>query len=403
MPSISERSKQTPESPIRKLVPFAEAAQKRGTKVYFLNIGQPDLEPPTSFWTALENRGSKMVAYGHSAGLPSLREKAIKAYRERGIVLKANELIITTAGSEGLMFAMMACLNPGDEIIVPEPLYANYIGFAAMTDVNIVPIPTYIEDSFALPGVEEFERRITPRTKAILICNPNNPTGCVYSRKQLEELRDLALAHDLYVFADEVYRQFNYTGEPIPSVLQLEGLEQHAVCVDSVSKTFSLCGARVGFLMSRNAEVMAGALRFAQARLSAPVLEQAGVEGALDADQAYFDEIRVEYMARRDLMLDRLSKIPGVKVPKVDGAFYAMIQLPIDDSDRFCQWMLEEFSHNGATVMTAPGTGFYATEGAGKNEVRIAYVLKREDLDAAMDCLEAGLAAYPGRVELANA
>lgn len=397
MPKVSQRARNAPESPIRRLVPFAEAAQKRGVHVYFLNIGQPDLEPPLSFWSAIQKRESKMVAYTHSLGNASLREKMRLRYASRGVNLEEDELIVTTAGSEALLFAMMACLEPDDEIIVPEPLYANYIGFAAMADVRIVAITTHIEQDFRLPTVEDFEDRITGRTKAILICNPNNPTGAVYSRDQLEALRDLALRHDLFIFADEVYGEFNYTGKEIVSVLELEGAEQHVVCADSVSKRFSLCGARVGFLMSRNKEVMQGAIRFAQARLSPPAIEQVGVEGALEAGSDYFDGIRVEYKSRRDTLVAGLASIKGAVCPKIDGAFYAMVRLPIDDSDRFCRWMLEDFSYEGQTVMMAPGTGFYATKGLGLDEVRIAYVLKNEDLKKALIALKAGLAVYPGR------
>lgn len=398
MPNASHRARIAPESPIRRLIPFAEAAQGRGTHVHFLNIGQPDLEPPKQFWDALLHRESRMVAYTHSLGNASLRAKMRGLYAARGIHLEESELIITTAGSEALLFAMMACMEPGDEIIVPEPLYANYLGFAAMADVRVVPIPTRIEEDFRLPGVSAFEERLTERTKAILICNPNNPTGAVYSRDQLEALKDFALAHDLFIFADEVYSEFNYTGTPVPSVLELAGAEQHVICADSVSKRFSLCGARVGFLISRNKEVMQGAIRFAQARLSPPALEQIGVEGAMEADAAYFDGIRAEYVRRRDALISGLEAIPGTMVPKIDGAFYAMVRLPIDDSDRFCRWMLEEFSHEGETVMMAPGTGFYATPGGGKNEVRIAYVLEVPALERALRALAAGLKAYPGRV-----
>lgn len=400
MPELSSRSHRTPASPIRKLLPYADKAKAEGVKVYFLNIGQPDLEPPHGFWDAILNLPTRMVEYVNSAGFASLRTKARAMYARRGISLGENELLVTTAGSEALIFAMMACLNPGDEVIIPEPLYANYNGFAAMADIVVVPITTYIEDGFKLPPVSEFAKRITPRTKAILICNPNNPTGAVYSREQLEGLRDLALKHDLYIFADEVYSEFNYTGTPVPSVLELEGLEQHAVCVDSSSKRFSLCGARIGFLMSRNAELMAACTRFAQARLSSPMLEQIGVEACLDSGTEYFDGIRAEYVLRRDCLLRRLRAMPGVTVADVDGAFYAMVRLPIDDCDKFCQWMLESFRFQNQTVMMAPGTGFYASPGLGKNEVRIAYVLCCEEIEKAMDCLESALAVYPGRVEI---
>lgn len=400
MPNVSSRAHIVPASPIRKLLPYADAAIAKGIKVHFLNIGQPDLEPPKEFWDAIHRRTSKMVEYTNSVGIPSLRKKALEFYANKGIRLEESQLIVTTAGSEALIFALMACLNPGDEVIIPEPLYANYNGFSAMCDIKVVPIPTVIEDNFALPPAEAFAERITPKTKAILICNPNNPTGTVYDRAQLEALRDLAIKHDLFIFADEVYEVFNYTGQSVPSVLELEGLEMHAVRVDSVSKRFSLCGARIGFLMSRNPEIMTAATRFAQARLSVPVLEQVGVEACLGVSPEYFDAIRTEYTHRRDVLTTELRKIPGVVVPEIHGAFYAMVQLPIDDCDRFCQWMLEEFQYKGQSVMMAPGTGFYATPGKGKNQVRIAYVVKSEDIVAAMECLGEALKVYPGRTEV---
>lgn len=397
MPNISHRGEQAPESPIRRLVPFAEAAQKKGTKVYFLNIGQPDLEPPTQFWDGIHQVSSKMVAYTHSLGNATLREGMRMHLAARGVDLKENELIVTTAGSEALLFAMFACLEPGDEVIVPEPLYANYIGFAAIAGVVVRPIPTHIENNFALPDASAFEERINERTKAILICNPNNPTGTVYAKEHLLALARIAKENDLFLISDEVYREFNYTGHPITSVLELQGMDDHVICVDSVSKRFSLCGARIGFFMSRNAKVMQAAIRFAQARLSPPAIEQIGVEAALATPQSYFDGVREEYIQRRDVLVAGLQKMNGVVCPQIDGAFYAMVRLPIDDSDRFCQWMLEEFSHEGQTVMMAPGTGFYATRELGLDQVRIAYVLKSEDLEKALDVLRAGLAVYPGR------
>lgn len=398
MPKLSDRSERMPPSPIRKLMPFAEAAVARGTKIYHLNIGQPDIESPAEFWTAIKAAAHGTLEYSHAAGIAPLREKAAAHYRSLGIDVAASQVITCTAGSEALAFAMMVCLNPGDEVIVPEPLYANYLGFATYADVTIVPITTSIEDDFALPSPEEFEKRITPRTKAILINNPGNPTGTVYTDAQLEGLRDLAVKHDLFVISDEVYREFNFTGRPIRSVLQLDGLEDRAVMVDSVSKRYSLCGARIGFLVSRNAEFNAAALRFAMARLSPPTLESMGVLGALDTPQRYFDGVREEFQARRDLLVKRLKAMPGVRVPKIEGAFYAMVELPIDDSDRFCQWLLESFTHDGHTVMLAPGTGFYETTELGRRQVRIAYVLNTERLDRAMDCLEKALAEYPSLV-----
>jgi len=397
MPNLSLRAAEMPASPIRRLVPYAEQAVKRGVHIYHLNIGQPDIESPAEFWDALASAKLKYVAYSHSAGNASLRAKAIRMYRQMGIELNEGELMVTTAGSEAIRFAFLACLNPGDEAIIPEPLYANYLGFAVEAGVRVVPITTRIEDDFALPPIEEFEKKITPKTKAILICNPSNPTGTIFGQGQLEALRDIALRHDLFLFADEVYREFNYTDTRLFSVLQLQGLEQHAVMIDSVSKRFSLCGARIGFLCSRNREVMATALKFGQARLSPPTLEQIGVEGAMEAPQSYFEAVKKEYKARRDIISGALADIKGALCPKIDGAFYATVRLPIDDSDKFSQWLLEEFSHEGATVMLAPATGFYATPGLGRDEVRIAYVLKCEDLRAAMAVLREALKVYPGR------
>lgn len=386
-----------PASPIRKLMPFAEAAKARGTKIYHLNIGQPDVHSPEEFWRAIRNFDHQVLEYSHSAGNQSLRTRALQFYAERGIHLGEGQILVTTAGSEAIRFGLMACMNPGDEVIVPEPLYANYLGFACEADVKVVPITTRIEDNFALPGADEFAKRITPRTKAIMICNPSNPTGTIYDRGQLEGLAEIVKKNDLFLLADEVYREFNYTGLQVPSVLQLDGLERNAIMIDSVSKRYSLCGARIGFLASRNTEVMSAALRFAQARLAPPMLEQVGVEGALETPQTYFDQVREEYRARRDLLVSELRSMAGVLCPQIDGAFYATVRLPIDDSDRFCQWLLEEFSYEGKTVMLAPATGFYETEGLGKDEVRIAYVLHRGDLEMAMECLRHALATYPGR------
>lgn len=397
MPNVSDRALAMPASPIRKLVPFAEAAQNRGVHIHHLNIGQPDIESPVLFWDAILSAKPTVVAYSHSAGNQSLRTKAAEFYQALGIDISAEQLLVTTAGSEAIRFAFLSCLDPGDEVIIPEPLYANYIGFAVEAGVSVRPIVTRIEDDFALPEVEAFEAAIGPRTKAVLICNPSNPTGTVFPADQLERLRDLVLRHDLFLIADEVYREFNYTGRPALSVLQLEGLERHAILVDSVSKRFSLCGARIGFLATRNAEVLGCALRLAQARLSPPTLEQIGVEGALHTTQDYFAQVRAEYQARRDLLVSRLRAMPGVLCPRIDGAFYAMVRLPVRNADEFCKWLLESFEHRGQTVMLAPGPGFYVTNGLGQNEVRIAYVLNRASIDAAMDCLEAALAEYPGR------
>lgn len=399
MPKISNRAVQMPASPIRRLVPYAEAAKARGLHIFHLNIGQPDVESPAEFWKAIKGFGDKVLEYSHSAGNASLRRRMIEFYSGRGIELEESQIVVTTAGSEAIRFALMACLDPGDEVIVPEPLYANYLGFARESDVEVVPITTHIESDFRLPSIEEFRKRLGPRTKAILVCNPSNPTGALYAVDQLQELRELVLERDLFLIADEVYREFNYTGKECPSVLQLPGIDQHAVMVDSVSKRYSLCGARIGFLCSRNRDVMASALKFAQARLSPPTLEQVGVEASLAAPQAYFDAVRDEYRLRRDLITSELRSMEGVVCPRIDGAFYATVRLPIDDADRFCQWLLESFEHRGKTVMLAPATGFYATEGLGRQEVRIAYVLNREALAEAMECLRVALAAYPGRTE----
>ncbi|HXH61595.1 MAG TPA: pyridoxal phosphate-dependent aminotransferase [Fimbriimonadaceae bacterium] len=396
MPELSKRAKRAPESPIRKLAPFADQAAKRGIKIYHLNIGQPDIDSPETFWKAVRDPSRKVLAYSPSQGLPELREKLAARYRSIGIDVQAQHIITCTAGSEALIFSMLSCLNPGDEVIVPEPMYANYIGFATIADVNVVPITTRIEDGFALPSVEAFAAKVTDRTKAILINNPGNPTGTVYTDEQIEGLRRLAIEHDLFLIADEVYREFNFTGRRIKSVLEMEGLEKNAVMIDSASKMYSLCGARVGFLVSRNPEVTGAALRFAQARLSPPTLEQYGMIGALDTPQSYLDGVRDEYMKRRDLLVSRLRAMPGVVCPDINGAFYATVRLPVDDADKFCQWLLSDFSHEGRTIMFAPASGFYETPGLGKDEVRIAYVLNVDDLGKAMDCLEAALAAYPG-------
>ena len=398
MPSISERAQSMPPSPIRKLAPYADAAKASGVQIFHLNIGQPDVLPPDQFWDAIKAHSRGVLAYSNSAGIAELRNKAAEKYTEMGIAVSPDQVLITTAGSESLSIAMSVLCDPGDEVIVPEPMYANYIGFSNAIGVKIVPLPTRIEDHFALPPISEFEKVVTERTKAILICNPNNPTGTIYSEEQLESLRELALSKNITLIADEVYREFVYSGSRPKSVLELEGLENHAVMVDSVSKRFSLCGARVGFLVSRNAEFNACAVRFAQARLSSPTLEMQGVLGAMDTPSSYFEEVRDEYRRRRDLLVKRLRAIPGVICPDIDGAFYATVRLPIDDGDRFAQWLLEEFRLNNKSVMVAPASGFYSTPGHGKSEVRIAYVLNESDLNEAMDCLEEALRVYPGRV-----
>ncbi|MCG9895521.1 MAG: pyridoxal phosphate-dependent aminotransferase [Fimbriimonadaceae bacterium] len=393
---VSRRSRRFPASPIRKLGPYAAAAKAQGVTVHHLNIGQPDVPSPAEFWSAVRGGSQTVLEYSPSEGLPELREGMAAAYREAGLDVGAHQIIVTTAGSEALLFAMQSCLDEGDEVIVPEPMYANYIGFAAAAGVSVVPLTTRIEEGFALPEPAEFEAVITPRTKAILVCNPGNPTGAVYTEAQLEGLRQIALKHNLFLIGDEVYRIFNYTGRPIRSVLQLEGMEDHAVMIDSVSKRYSLCGARVGFLVTRNEAVASSALRLAQARLSPPTLEQIGVLGALKTPAGYFDEVREEYRRRRDLLVEGLRAIPGVLVPPIDGAFYATVRLPIDDGDRFAQWLLESFRLDNVTVMVAPASGFYETEGLGRDEVRIAYVLNEERLARCVRILEAALNAYPG-------
>ena len=385
-----------PASPIRKLVPFAEAARKKGTRVYHLNIGQPDIETPPAMMDAVRNADIRVLEYSHSAGNESYRRKLSEYYLRLGITVSTSEIIVTTGGSEAIVFAFMACLNPGDEIIIPEPFYANYLGFAVMAGVKVVPIPSSIDTGFALPPMEDFEKVITDRTKGIVICNPNNPTGYLYGADELGALRDICLKHDLYLFSDEAYREFCYGGEHL-SAMRLEGMEQHVVLMDTISKRYSACGARLGAFVTRNRALYDAAMKFAQARLSPPGLAQIMAEAAVDLPGDFFDGPKAEYMARRDLLVSRLNAMPGVFCPNPGGAFYAMARLPIDDSDVFCQWLLESFSHEGETVMLAPATGFYATPGLGKNEVRLAYVLNLPSISRAMDCLEAALKVYPGR------
>jgi aspartate aminotransferase len=394
MPVISNRGNQMPASPIRKLVPFAEAASKRGTQIFHLNIGQPDIATPPQFMNAIRNVNIDVLAYSHSAGNESYRIKLAQYYTQQCISLSPTDLMITVGGSEAIVFAMMSCFNQGDEVIIPEPFYANYNGFATMAGVAVKPITASISNGFALPSSEAFEALITEKTNGIIICNPNNPTGYLYSKEELMALRDLALKYDLFLFADEVYRDFCYGGKEHISILTLEGLEEHAVVIDSVSKKYSACGARIGTLISRNKSLMSTALKFAQARLSPPTFEQIGAEAAIDVPMNYFEEVSSEYVSRRDLLVSRLNSMPGVTCPNPGGAFYVVVELPIDDSDKFCQWMLESFQHNSTTVMMAPATGFYATPGLGKKEVRMAYVLNKEDLNLAMDALQAGLIAY---------
>lgn len=387
-----------PSSPIRKLVPYADQAKREGKTVYHLNIGQPDIETPEGMLNAIKNIDFKVWAYTHSEGIPSYRAKLATYYQKVGFKgIEASNIIVTTGGSEAITIAVNACLNPGDEVIIPEPFYANYNGFTCMADVVIKPIVSTIDNGFALPAIEEFEKLIGPKTKAIMICNPNNPTGYLYSRAELEALKVLALKHDLFIFSDEAYREFCYDGKEFVSPMHLEGLEENVIVLDTVSKRYSACGARLGALITKNKEVLGAALKFAQARLSPPGVAQIAGEAAIDTPDSYFTAVNKEYTERRDLVVSALNKMDGVFCPNPGGAFYAVVRLPIDDSDKFCQWMLEEFSYEGQTVMMAPATGFYSTPGAGKNEVRIAYVLKKEDLTKAMKCLEEALKVYPGR------
>lgn len=398
MPSISNRGAKAPASPIRKLVPYAENAKSKGRKVYHLNIGQPDIVTPEVALDAVRHMDRTVIEYSHSAGFESYRRKLASYYKQQGIEVDYQQIMVTTGGSEAILFGMLCCLDAGDEVIIPEPFYANYNGFALAGDVVVKPIVSTIETGFALPPISDFEKLITPRTKAILICNPNNPTGYLYSREELEQLRDVVLRHDLFLFADEVYREFCYDGREHFSVLNLEGLEDHAVMMDSISKRYSACGARVGALVTRNKQVFDAVLKFGQARLSPPTLGQILAEAATETPQQYFDEVKAEYVKRRDLIVAALSRMDGVTCPNPGGAFYAMAELPVDDADRFCQWLLELFEHQGATVMLAPGSGFYATPGKGQREVRIAYVLNTAELTDAMVCLEEALKVYPGRI-----
>ncbi|MCE9539091.1 MAG: pyridoxal phosphate-dependent aminotransferase, partial [Bacteroidetes bacterium] len=397
MPKISLKGNSMPSSPIRKLVPFAEAAKKLGRKIYHLNIGQPDIETPQIMIDAIKNADIKVLEYSHSAGFESYRKKLADYYNGFKINIDSNEIIITTGGSEAISIAMMACFNPGDEIIIPEPFYANYNGFSCAADVIIKPVKSFIETGFALPPISEFEKLITPKTKGIMICNPGNPTGYLYSREELELLKALVLKYDLFLLSDEVYREFCYDGKEYVSVMHLEGIDNNVVLLDSISKRYSACGARIGALISKNKEVMTAAMKFAQARLSPPTFEQIGAEAALNTPKEYFVKVQKEYVERRDFVIEELNKMEGVFCPKPSGAFYCIARLPIDNSDKFCQWLLESFEYNCGTVMLAPATGFYSTPGSGINEVRLAYVLNKEDLKAAMICLEKALKVYPGR------
>jgi len=397
MPKISEKGKMMPASPIRKLVPFAEAAKKRGTKVYHLNIGQPDIATPEVALNAVRNFKDEVVEYSHSAGILSYREKLVDYYKKYNIHIEADDIIIGAGASEAILFAMNSCMDNGDEVIIPEPFYANYNGFAINAGVNVVPIPSSIESGFALPPISEFEKAITPKTKGIIICNPNNPTGYLYSREELEVLREIVLKYDLFLFSDEVYREFCYDGKEHFSVMHLEGLENNVILIDSVSKRYSACGVRIGAMISKNKELMDTAIKFAQARLSPPTFGQVAAEAAIDTPDSYFEEVMEEYLARRNVVVESINNMEGAYCPNPSGAFYVVAKLPIDDSDKFCQWLLEEFSNENQTVMFAPATGFYATTGKGKDEVRISYVLNVEDLKNSMKCLEESLKVYPGR------
>lgn len=397
MPKISKKGMSMPASPIRKLVPFAENAKKRGIKVFHLNIGQPDIETPEIALRAIRNFDQKVVEYSHSAGILSYRKKLVEYYKRYNIQLTPDDIIIGAGGSEAILFAMNSCMDPGDEIIIPEPFYANYNGFAINAGIKVVPIPSSIEDGFALPPISEFEKAISPKTKAIIICNPNNPTGYLYSQDELERLKEIVLKYDLFLFADEVYREFCYDGKEHFSVMHFSGLDEHVVLIDSVSKRYSACGIRIGAMISKNRELMATALKFAQARLSPPTFGQVAAEAAIETPDSYFENVLKEYLSRRNVVVESINKMPGAFCPNPSGAFYVVARLPIDNSDKFCQWLLEDFNYQGQTVMLAPATGFYATPGKGLDEVRISYVLKVEDLKGAMKCLEEALKVYPGK------
>lgn len=397
MPKISKKGQLMPESPIRKLVPFAEAAKSRGVEVYHLNIGQPDIATPEVALNAIRNFDEKVVAYSHSAGILSYREKLVGYYKKNDIHITVDDIIVATGASEAILFAMQTCLDPGDEIIIPEPFYANYNGFAVNAGVKVLPIPSSIESGFALPDIAEFEKVITPKTKAIMVCNPNNPTGYLYSKEELEVLQEIVKKYDLYLIADEVYREFCYDGLKHYSSMYLKEIENNVILIDSVSKRYSACGMRIGCMISKNKEVMATAMKFAQARLSPPSFGQIAAEAACDTPDSYFEEVMKEYIARRDVVVEGINNIEGAYCPNPKGAFYVVAKLPIDDSDKFCQWLLEDFSFENRTVMLAPASGFYSTKGEGKEEVRISYVLNVEDLKGSIKCLDEALKVYPGK------
>ncbi len=394
MPNISQKGQVMPASPIRKLVPYADKAKSQGKTVFHLNIGQPDIKTPEVAREKIKSLEMDIVAYSNSAGILSYREGLVKYYSSVGIDLETDNVLVTTGGSEALTFTMMSCMDAGDEIIIPEPFYANYNGFGVSAGVNVVPITADIESGFALPPISAFEEKITEKTKAILICNPGNPTGYLYSREELEQLREIVIKHDLFLIADEVYREFAYDGLEHYSVMNLEGLEKNAIMIDSVSKRYSMCGARVGCVVTRNTELHETILKFAQARLSPPTYGQVAGEAALSTPQSYFEQVKEDYLNRRNTLVNGLNEIPGVKCPMPKGAFYCIAQLPIENAEHFCQWMLEDFSHNDQTIMMAPAAGFYSTKGLGKNQVRIAYVLNEADLKKALECLKVGLEQY---------
>lgn len=397
MPKVSEKGRLMPASPIRKLVPFAEAAKRKGRKVYHLNIGQPDIHSPEVALEAVKANLLKVVEYSHSAGDESYREALVSYYHRIGIDIDPSQIIVTAGGSEALLFSMMSCLDEGEEAIVPEPFYANYYAYSTTSGIKIVPITSTIEQNFALPPIEEFEKRITPKTKAIIICNPNNPTGYLYSKQELEQLRDIVIKHDLFLFSDEVYREFCYDGLEHFSVMNLKGLEQNAILIDSISKRYSACGVRIGCLISRNQDVIETALKFGQARLSPPSYGQIFGAAAVSAPREYFQSVYNEYIQRRNYLIGALNQMEGVVCPMPKGAFYCIARLPVDDAEKFSQWLLSDFEYKNQTVMLAPAAGFYSTPGLGRNEVRLAYVLNVEDLKNAMECLKKALQIYPGR------
>lgn len=386
-----------PASPIRKLTPFADQAKKQGKKVYHLNIGQPDIETPEGMLNAIKNIDFKVWAYTASEGTLSYRTKLTGYYNKLGYNITPDNIIVTTGGSEAIVITMLTCLNPGDEVIIPEPFYANYNGFACQSDIVVKPILSYIDNGFALPAISEFEKLITDKTKAIIICNPNNPTGYLYSPEELDALKQLALKYDLYLFSDEAYREFCYDGRKFKSPMHLDGLDDNVVVLDTVSKRYSACGARLGCIITKNKEILSAALKFAQARLSPGLVEQIAGEAAVDTPDEYFDKVNKEYTHRRDVLVESLNRMEGVFCPNPGGAFYVVASFPIDNADKFCQWMLEDFEYENQTVMMAPATGFYSTPGAGTNQVRMAYVLNIDDLQKAMTCLERALLVYPGR------